>query len=375
MSEDRLSTLERALADSEARQIETHKQIEHLVNGFSHLQQLFIQQQQQPPPSPKSLPKTPISNSVSRTPSGRTPPPALPNEFDGDRSKGPTFLRSCQTYILLCPDSFADDQTRIIWALSYMKSGRAAKWAARIFKWEEENEGYTKFLDWDNFKTEFRKEFCPANSDAAAINKLESTTYYQRTRSVDDYLDEFLDLIAEAGYTDPKTLVVKFRRGLDPQIQNAVATMANGRPSDIAPTAWYEAARTIDQNRASNEAFSSAHRISVPNPTPLRLVNRPAVRLPLTQAHVRPTPGNPVPMDIDASRRKAPLPVTCYRCNKSGHKAPDCPLRFDIRALSIDDLQAELSERLAKLDVVSEEDCPSVSDEKISESDFLQDNE
>jgi Retrotransposon gag protein len=123
-----------------------------------------------------------------------------------------------------------------------MKSGRAAKWAAHIFKWEEENVGYTKFLDWDTFKLEFRKEFCPANSNAAAINKLESIAYYQRSWSVDDYLHEFLDLIAESGYMDPKTLVVKFRRGLDPRIQDSVATMANGCPSDTTPTAWYEAA-------------------------------------------------------------------------------------------------------------------------------------
>jgi hypothetical protein len=108
-----------------------------------------------------------------------------------------------------------------------MKAGRAIKWAAQIFKWEEENEGYTKFLDWDNFKTEFHKEFFPANSDIATINKLESMTYYQKTQSVDDYLDEFLDLIVESRYMDLKTLVVKFRRGLDPQIQNTVATMAN----------------------------------------------------------------------------------------------------------------------------------------------------
>ena len=83
-------------------------------------------------------------------------------------------------------------------------------------------------MDWDNFKSEFRKEFCPANSEATAINKLESTAYYQRTQSVDNYLDEFLDLVVESGYTDPKVLVVKFRRGLDPQIQNAMVTMANG---------------------------------------------------------------------------------------------------------------------------------------------------
>ena len=91
-----------------------------------------------------------------------------------------------------------------------MKSGRAAKWAEQVFHWEEINSGYSKFLDWDEFRNEFKKDFCPAHSDVTAINKLESTTYYQKSRSIDDYLDEFVELIAEAGYTDPKIIVVKF---------------------------------------------------------------------------------------------------------------------------------------------------------------------
>ena len=77
---------------------------------------------------------------------------------------------------------------------------------------------------------EFQKYFCPAHSDAAAINTLESTSYYQKTRGVEDYLDEFLELVLEAGYTDPRMGVVKFQKGLDPQIQNSIATMTYGRP-------------------------------------------------------------------------------------------------------------------------------------------------
>ena len=130
-----------------------------------------------------------------------------------------------KTYMRLCPDSFPEEQTKITWAL-YMKSGRAAKWAERVFHWEEKNSGYLKFLDWDEFRKEFRKDFCPAHSDVAAINKLESTMYYQKSRSVGDYLDKFVELIAEAGYIDPKIVVVKFRKGLDPQIQNTIAMMA-----------------------------------------------------------------------------------------------------------------------------------------------------
>ena len=40
-------------------------------------------------------------------------------------------------------------------------------------------------------------------------------SYFQGKRTVDHYLDQFRDLIYDSGYTDPKTIVVKFRRGLD----------------------------------------------------------------------------------------------------------------------------------------------------------------
>ena len=93
-----------------------------------------------------------------------------------------------------------------------MKSGRAQKWTTRIFRWEQqpENSGANKYFDWEDFHNEFRKEFTPAHSDALAINRLESATYYQKNRPLDDYIDEFQDLVTESGYSDPKTIVVKF---------------------------------------------------------------------------------------------------------------------------------------------------------------------
>ena len=72
----------------------------------------------------------------------------------------------------------------------------------------------------DKFQLAFQKYFCPTHSNTAAINKLESISYFQKAHSVDNYLDEFMDLILEAGYTDLKTKVVKFWKGLDPQTQN-----------------------------------------------------------------------------------------------------------------------------------------------------------
>jgi hypothetical protein len=121
--------------------------------------------------------------------------------------------------------------------MSYMKAGHVQKWTARIFRWEQlqENIGQTKFLDWEDFREEFCKEFTPSHANALAINRLESNGYYQKNRSLDDYIDEFQDLVIDSGYTDPKTIVVKFWRGLNTQIQNAVVTMASGRPSNASP--------------------------------------------------------------------------------------------------------------------------------------------
>ena len=152
--------------------------------------------------------------------------------------------------------------------------------------------------------------------------------------------------------------------------------MINGWPSDIAPTAWYEVVKDIDQkNRASNKAFHSTHHIPANFTNTLHRSAQPTLWPPSTQAHVKPTLGNPVPMDIDASRRRTPTILTCYQCGKLGHKVPDCPLQFDTWALTTEELEAEVQARMAQRDVVTVEDCLSIVEEEISLLDFLPDNE
>jgi len=140
-----------------------------------------------------------------------------------------------------------------------MKSGRAGRWATRELEYEAKK-GRLCFIDWADFETEFRKNFLPIDSEATAINTLETSNYFQGKRTVDDYLDQFRDLIEESGYTNLKTVVVKFRRGLDRRISSALASMASGRPSDNKPEEWYHLAVQLDQNRAAEEAFQSSHK-------------------------------------------------------------------------------------------------------------------
>jgi len=63
---------------------------------------------------------------------------------------------------------------------------------------------------------------------------------------VKDYLDSFQALVLDAGYSDLRTLVVKFQRGLHLGIQNQIITILVRCPSDTDLEAWYETTRRID---------------------------------------------------------------------------------------------------------------------------------
>ena len=83
-----------------------------------------------------------------------------PNEFSGDRRAGLAFLNSCKLYLSLCPEQFADDQTKIHWALSYMKEGRAAQFSDRVLR-REAYDQFSMFATWSDFEREFTSQFLP----------------------------------------------------------------------------------------------------------------------------------------------------------------------------------------------------------------------
>jgi len=328
---DRVIAIEATMDEMKSQHEATHQMLQDVLTRLGPVPTRNVQD---PPPTHSArqspAPSIPASSAGRKKVSLK---PSFPPKFSGDRASGKAFLMSCRTYIRLCPEAFEDDSTKNVWAMSYMKSRRANRWATREFE-QEAKAGRLRFLDWDNFEDEFRKDFMLLDAEAAAINVLETTTYFQGKRSVDNYLDQFRDLIYDSGYTDPKTVVVKFCRGLDRRISMALAGMAFGRPSDTDPEAWFRLAVRIDQNRAADEAFHISHRQPYP-PTPSMncplAISRPVLAAPPPRfAHSNPSPGNPVPMDIDAARKAKTTPDTCRHCGKTGHWAKECDLRFNV---------------------------------------------
>lgn len=342
-----------------------------------------------------------VHSSASPTPEARTPtvPPAPqrtsnrvkvapPSDFSGDRQLGRAFLNNCKLYLELNSESFADDKQRIHWALSYFKTGRAAKFADRLLR-AEPGKGL-QLTTWKDFEKEFTQRFCETNERVHALTKLEGSSWHQRGSPVDDYIDAFEELIDLAGLETDAGLVMKFRRGLSNNIQDKIAEMQDAPALDDLAS-WKSASRRIYQNLEANRAFVNSHRTSSNQATNrLLLPSRPpGVRLfpvsnpaPLVQP-ARPTEPSvttiptrteaPTPMEVDAAKQRRALPLICFRCRQPGHRASECPRRFDVRAL-VESLEAEEKQELLE-QLLVEADLTEVAAREEENEDFVKGGE
>ena len=135
-----------------------------------------------------------------------------PPDFSSERSSGRAFFNSCTLYLCLAPEQLSCDEEKILWTLAFFKDGRAARWSENLFC-QKVDTGIFPIQSWAHFKQQFWSQFFLVNAEADAINALEGSLYYQGNQTVDNYLDSFLTLVSDAGYTDLQTLVVKFCQG------------------------------------------------------------------------------------------------------------------------------------------------------------------
>jgi len=220
---------------------ECQNALEHVINntlaGLTAQIQQLTQLMTGPAPAPTvALPPVTTSlppvNPPSLVPSALTKQrtrPKLPSppDFSSERTSGRAFLNSCTLYLRLALEQFSCDEEKIFWTLAFFKDRRAAKWSENLFH-QEADTSIFPIQSWVDFEQQFRSQFFSVNAEADAINTLEGSSYYQGNQTVDDYLDSFRILASDAGYTDPRTLVVKFRRGLKLNVQSQIATMPFG---------------------------------------------------------------------------------------------------------------------------------------------------
>ena len=85
-----------------------------------------------------------------------------------------------------------------------------------------------QYATWAEFQKIFQEKFCPKNEAQLILAKLETSTYYQGCCSMDEYINEFQDLIDQAGYMEGLGIVTKFQCGLQRDIQDLIAQLPVG---------------------------------------------------------------------------------------------------------------------------------------------------
>jgi hypothetical protein len=55
-------------------------------------------------------------------------------------------------------------------------------------------------------------------------------------------------------------------------------------------------------------------------------------------------------MDVDAIQKRKETPDTCRRCGKTGHWAKECPKRFDIRFMFMEEKEEWLNDLALGID-------------------------
>ena len=202
-----------------SRQVQGHEEIQkEILKTLRELKDQVRTPTDPPTPSFTFPPLRPATFPLPEQPPRTRPKAATPESFDGDRSKGRAFITSCLLYFSLRQSEFTSDQDQIKWVLSYMKSGRAALFAQRTMRAETllNRPAYASF---EAFLQTLEEEFTPEDEATHALVKLTSDEYFQGSKTVDTYIDEFRELVDEAGLFDQAAMVMYFRRGLNPAIQ------------------------------------------------------------------------------------------------------------------------------------------------------------
>ena len=129
----------------------------------------------------------------------------------------------------------------------------------KVLQVEEKGKG-PYFHNWAPSPEMFTELFYPQNEQLAELTRLEGMSWYRAKDSVEDYIDQFLELINVVEYNDDKIIVIKFCKGLDPAIQNKVVLTGDNTPDFDDPEGWYEAAQKVAQNQEANNAFIESSR-------------------------------------------------------------------------------------------------------------------
>ncbi|KAL5521268.1 hypothetical protein ACEPAG_9191 [Sanghuangporus baumii] len=286
---------------------------------------------------------------------------APPREFSGGDNYV-DFRREVLLYLTSYESRFQDDKDKIMFVLSYLKSGSASTWAENYVEWASQSGSLTITDTWAAFLDKLNISFEDPNRHQKAFDKLDKMR--QGEQEADKFLNDFDIERVRAGLTKSEhdgTLIAKLMKALNSAVVKGVMR------TDPAPTTyaqWRKRAVTVD-NVERQIKYVHAQRRGQQHlatlPARQQAFARPYAQAPQQPARpMAPFPqvdrrdatgvtyrGLGQPMDIAMNQARARR--ACYKCGKVGHFIRDCPrgreaIRSIIAALKPEDRLAFLEE-------------------------------
>jgi hypothetical protein len=280
----------------------------------------------------------------SRAPTNNNIKVAAPDFYDGRAETLSEWFRQVENYFLLQSDKFREDQSKIIFALSYIRGGKAGEWARHV------NEQYLAYLNredyviedlistWADLKELMKERFGDRFEKETARDTLKTL---KQTGQIITYVQEFY-LHQKKAKLPNDQLCQYFVRGLSSKIWEMIRIqklpmenirklidMAEEAEKNIhirehveRPQRGFYTPHNQSTNTSKPSQYtqpkSSLHRYQ----TPQHQARRPPPPPPQTQRQ-KPT-GWGKPMDVDKIRPRQNGKVQCYKCRGFGHIAKDC---------------------------------------------------
>jgi hypothetical protein len=189
--------------------------------------------------------------------------PRSPDVFDGtDSGKIDAFLFQCRMYFNTRRSDFSDDESRVTFALSYLK-GSPLDWfqVSLLQALEEDGKPPDWMEDYEAFCKELLRLFGPRDPVTDATQSLESLRYKDSGKAT-RYTIEFNRHSYRTGWND-QALARQYYKGLPDRLKDEISRV--GKPADLV--GLQELVATLDQRYWERQSEITRDKRQTPAPS------------------------------------------------------------------------------------------------------------